>query len=118
MEKRLYFIIGDLFANALIATIAVALTTWLIGGSWGMIPGMLVGMLLGMVTALPLSLILGIMEVLSPCMISGMLGGMWGGMWPLAGGEILQWGVGTGIAVVVVIYALNAVVSGPQKVEN
>ena len=45
MEKRLYFIIGDLFANALIATIAVALTTWLIGGSWGMIPGMLVGML-------------------------------------------------------------------------
>lgn len=123
MEKRLYFIIGDLFANALIATVAVALTAWLIGGSWGMIPGMLVGMLLGMVITLPLSLvlltpILGVMEVLSPCMISGMLGGMWGGMWPLAGGEILQWGVGTGIAVVVVIYALNAVVSGPQKVEN
>ena len=80
MEKRLYFIIGDLFANALIATIAVALTTWLIGGSWGMIPGMLVGMLLGMVITLPLSLvlltpILGVMEILSPCMISGMLGG-------------------------------------------
>jgi hypothetical protein len=123
MEKRLYFIIGDLFANALIATVAVALTAWLIGGSWGMIPGMLVGMLLGMVIALPLSLImltpiLGVMEVLSPCMISGMLGGMWGGMLPLAGGAILQWGVGTGIAVVMVIYALNAVVSGPQKVEN
>ncbi len=83
----------------------------------------LVGLAIGMVIALPLSLImltpiLGIMEVLSPCMISGMLGGMWGGMSPLAGGAILQLGVGTGLAVVVVIYALNAVVSGPQKVEN
>lgn len=123
MEKRLYFIIGDLFANALVATAAAALTAWLIGGAWGMIPGMLVGMLVGMVIALPLSLallapFLGAMEVLSPCMISGMLGGMWGGMSPLAGGAILQWGVGTGVAVVVVVYALNAVVSGPQKVEN
>ena len=43
MEKRLYFIIGDLCANALVATAAVALTAWLIGGSWGMLPGMLVG---------------------------------------------------------------------------
>ena len=83
MEKRLYFIIGDLFANAFVATVAVALTAWLLGGSWGMIPGMLVGMLIGMAVALPLSLallspILGVMEVISPCMISGMLGGMWG----------------------------------------
>jgi hypothetical protein len=123
MEKRLYFILGDLLANAFIATVAVALTAWLIGGSWGMLPGMLVGMLIGMAIALPLSLamlspILGIMEVLSPCMISGMLGGMWGGMWPLAGTAMLRWGVGTGIAVVVIIYALNAVVTGPQKVGN
>jgi len=123
MEKRLYFIIGDLFANALVATAAAALTAWLIGGSWGMIPGMLVGMLIGMVIALPLSLallapILGAMEILSPCMISGMLGGMWGGMWPLAGDAIFRWGAGTGIAVVAIVYGLNAVVAGPQKVEN
>ncbi|MDH3510921.1 MAG: hypothetical protein OER85_08730 [Gammaproteobacteria bacterium] len=123
MEKRLYFIIGDLFANALVATAAVALTAWLIGGSWGMVPGMLVGMLIGMIIALPLSLallapILGIMEVLSPCMISGMLGGMWGGMLPLAGAAILRWGIGTGMAVVVVIYLLNSVTTGPQKIRN
>lgn len=123
MEKRLYFIIGDLFANTFVATAAVALTAWLIGGSWGMIPGMPIGMVIGMLVALPLSLvllspILGVMEVISPCMVSGMFGGMWGGMWPLAGGAIFRWGVGTGIAVLVIVYALNAVVSGPQKIEG
>lgn len=123
MEKRLYFIIGDLVANAFVATVTVALTAWLIGGSWGMLPGMLLGMLLGMAIALPLTLallfpILGVMEVMAPCMVSGMLGGMWGGMWPLAGAEIYQWGIGTGIAVVVIIYAINAGMSGPQQVGN
>lgn len=121
MEKRLYFVIGDLVANALVATAAVAFTAWLIGGAWGMIPGMLVGMVLGMVIALPLTLaflfpILGVMEVMAPCMLSGMLGGMWGGMWPLAGGEILTWGIGTGVAVVVAIYGMNVVMTGPQKI--
>lgn len=123
MEKRLYFVVGDLFANALVGTAAVAVTAGLIGGSWGMIPGMLVGMVVGMVVALPLSLgllfpILGVMEVMAPCMLSGMLGGMWGGMWPLAGDEIVSWGVGTGIAVVVVIYGMNVFMTGPQKIGN
>ena len=123
MEKRLYFIIGDLVANALVATVAVALTAWLIGGAWGMLPGMLVGMVLGMAIALPLTLallfpILGVMEVMAPCMLSGMVGGMWGGMWPLAGVAIYQWGIGTGIAVVVIIYAVNAAMSGRQTLTN
>jgi len=122
MEKRFLFVIGDLFANVLVATVAVALTTWLIGGSLGMFPGMLLGMLIGMAIALPLGLavltpILGVMEILTPCMLSGMFGGMWGGMWPLTGAEILQWGAGTGIAVIVIIYILNALMTGPQKIE-
>jgi hypothetical protein len=120
MEKRPYFIIGDLFANALVATAAVAVTASLIGGAWGMIPGMLAGMVVGMLVALPVSLIflfplLGVMEVMAPCMLSGMLGGMWGGMWPLAGESVLRWGIGTGIGVMVIIYALNAMLTGPQK---
>jgi len=123
MERRFFFIIGDLLANAFVATVSVAVTSWLIGGSWGMLPGMLAGMLIGMALTLPLSLglltmILGVMEVMVPCMLSGMFGGMWGGMWPLAGTAILNWGVGTGITVVVIIYALNAVVAGPQKVAD
>ena len=122
METRPYFVIGDLLANILVATAAVALSAWLIGGALGMWPGMLVGMLLGMVVAFFISLpllspILGVMEVMSPCMLSGMLGGMWGGMWPLAGDAILRWGAGTGLIVIVIIYAINAVTSGAQKLE-
>ena len=121
MEKRLYFVIGDLFANAFVATVAVGLTAWLIGGSWGMIPGMLVGMVLGTLIAGllslgPLSLMFGVLEVIAPCMLSGMLGGMWGGMWPLAGTAMLRWGVGTGVVVIATVYALNAVMTGPQKI--
>ena len=123
MEKRPYFVIGDLAANVIVATAAVAVTTWVIGGAWGMIPGMIVGMVLGMIVALPLSLgllfpLLGVMEVMAPCMLSGMLGGMWGGMWPLSGGEILRWGGGTGVGVVVAIYGLNVFMTGPQKLRN
>jgi len=121
MEKRLYFIIGDLLGNVLVATAAVALTAWLIGGSWGMIPGMVLGMMIGMVIAIPLSLgllfpLLGVMEVMAPCMVSGMVGGMLGGMWPLAGNEIYLCGAAAGVGVVVVIYALNVVMTGPQKI--
>ena len=123
MEKRPLFVLGDLVANAFVATIAVAATNWMLGGAIGMIPGMLIGMLIGMIIALPVGLVmlaplLGAMEVLSPCMISGMLGGMWGGMMALSGDEVLNWGIGTGIAVVIVIYIINALVTGPQKLEN
>ena len=123
MEKRLYFIIGDLLANMFVANAVVALTAWLIGGSWGMGAGMLAGMLIGMALSLVLSVVLlvpvlGAMEIIVPCMLSGMLAGMWGGMWPLDRAGVLQWGVGTGIAVFVLIYALNVVMTGPQKARN
>ena len=121
METRPLFVIGDLLANSFVATAAVALTAWLIGGSWGMLPGMLAGMLIGMLISLPLGLallspLLGVMEVMTPCMLSGMFGGMWGGMWPLDGGAIWLWGISTGIATVALIYALNAALTGPQRI--
>jgi hypothetical protein len=123
MEKRPYFVIGDLVANVVVAMAGVAVATWLIGGSWGMIPGMIVGMVIGMAVSLPLSLavffpLLGVMEVMAPCMLSGMLGGMWGGMWPLDGAGILRWGLGTGVGVVAVIYAMNLLLTGPQQLEG
>ena len=123
MEKRLPFIIGDLLANAFVATVSIAVTSWLIGGDWGMAAGMIDGMIIGMVVALILSLtmlvpVLGVMETLTPCMLSGMFAGMWGGMWSLTGAEILRWGIGAGLIVVVIIYALNLIVTGPQKLEN
>ena len=123
METRLYFVLGDLFANVLVASAAAGLCTWLIGGSWGMLPGMLTGMLLGMLVAMLISLpllspLLGVMEVMSPCMLSGMFGGMWGGMWQLGGAEVMSWGIGTGLVVIVAIYALNAVTTGPQELDS
>jgi hypothetical protein len=123
METRPQFILGDLAANILVATAAVACSTWLIGGELGMLPGMLVGMLLGMAIALILSMgllapLLGIMEVMSPCMLGGMLGGMCGGMWALTGSEILFSGSATGTSVITAVYLLNAILSGPQKVSE
>jgi len=122
MENRLYFVLGDLFANVLVASAAAAFSSWLIGGDWGMLPGMIAGMLLGMLVAMLISLpllspLLGVMEVMSPCMLSGMFGGMWGGMWSLTGPQVVSWGIGTGLVVVVAIYALNAVTTGPQQLE-
>jgi hypothetical protein len=123
MESRWYFIVGDLAANILVATAAVALSTWLIGGAWGMVPGMLAGMLIGMALALfpffgLLSIALGVMEVMTPCMLSGMIGGMIGGMLDLTGAEIWSWGSGTGVTVLALVYALNATISGPQRTES
>ncbi|MFO7905591.1 MAG: hypothetical protein R6U98_23220 [Pirellulaceae bacterium] len=39
MEKRIPFIIGDVLANMLVATVATTAATWLIGGAWSMIAG-------------------------------------------------------------------------------
>ena len=123
METRLAFVLGDLLANALVAIAATAAATWLIGGGWGMAAGGILGMGLGGVIGLVLAgaalmPLLGALEVLTPCMVSGMLGGMWGGMWPLAAGGVLAWGTGTGLAVVAGIYALNAVLTGPRRMEG
>jgi hypothetical protein len=123
METRPLFVLGDFAANIFVATAITAVTSLLIGGSLGMWPGMIAGMLLGMALALPLGFglmapWLGVMEVATPTMLSGMFAGMWGGMWDLSAAEMLRWGAGTGVAVVVVIYALNAVMSGPQRVEG
>ena len=43
------FVLGDFAANIVIATVAVAVTTLLIGGGLGMVTGMVAGMLIGMV---------------------------------------------------------------------
>ena len=123
MEKRIPFIIGDLAANVLVGCAAAGLTTWLIGGSLGMIPGMLLGMLSGAVISLPISLtllvpVLGVIEAITPAMVTGMIAGMWGGMWPLQGDQILTWGAASGVAAVVLIYSLNAILTGPQPLED
>ena len=120
MEKRLYFVAGDILSNIVVGIVSVGVTTLLIGGSMGMWPGMLAGMVIGMVLAMGLSMgvlapRLGIMEIMMPCMMTGMFGGMWGGMVPLGIVDTLQWGAATGVTVLTIMYLLNAAISGPQK---
>lgn len=84
MERRPYFVVGDLLANAAIGAV-VGVTVWFIApGDWPGYAVMFLGMVLGMVLALPLSLpfvyLLGAMEVMLPAMMSGMVAGMFVGM--------------------------------------
>ena len=122
METRPYFVFGDWLANVLVATLAVAITTRFLAGTWGMLPGMLVGMLVGMIVALVVSMllvpVLGIMETMMACMLSGMLGGMCGGMWGFDAGDVLRWGIGLGSIVFILIYTLNFTMSGQQPVDS
>jgi len=120
MEKRIYFIAGDLISNIVVGIVSVAVTTLLIGGNMPMLPGMLAGMVVGMTIAMGLSMgvlapRLGIMEVMMPCMVTGMLGGMYGGMFSFGIVDTLKWGAATGITVLTVIYLLNSALTGPQK---
>jgi len=121
VETRPFFVVGDWFANILVATLAAAAATKLIGGIWGM-PGMIPGMALGMLIALVVSMllvpVLGIMETMVSCMLSGMLGGMCGAMWSFDVGDTVRWGIGLGSGIVLLVYALNFVMSGPQKVQE
>jgi hypothetical protein len=123
MEKRLYFIVGDVFANIAVATLALAASSALIGGGLGMLPGMIVGMFIGMLVALIFSMgvlapLLGVMEILMPCMLGGMLAGMCGGMWELSTAQIIKWGAVTGLGMLLFIYVMNALLSGPQKIDS
>lgn len=123
MEKRLYFVTGDILSNVVVGIVSVGVTTLLIGGSMGMWPGMLAGMVVGMVLAMGLSMgvlapRLGIMEIMMPCMMTGMFGGMWGSMYDLTMAETLRWGAYTGLTVLAIMYGLNSAISGPQKLPD
>jgi hypothetical protein len=73
MEKRPYFIMGDLMANSLIGGLAAVAAMILISSSWMMFIAMIVGMAAGMFISLLLGLLIfiplfGAMEVMLPAM--------------------------------------------------
>ncbi|NND53875.1 MAG: hypothetical protein HKN56_02765 [Gammaproteobacteria bacterium] len=120
MEKRLYFVAGDVLSNIAVGIVSTGVATLLIGGNLPMLPGMLAGMVVGMVIAMGMSMgllapRLGIMEIMMPCMLTGMFGGMWGGMHDLSFFASLRWGTYTGMTVLVAVYLLNAAIGGRQK---
>ena len=81
MEKRLYFILGDLATNVVSGAVAALVCTIIFGASWGMIPAMLLGMVVGMIVAgltgvLLFLTLFGAMEIMIPAMLTGMAVGM------------------------------------------
>ena len=84
MERRLYFIVGDLAANGLVGAATGLAVVGLIGEGHFMPAAMVVGMLLGMgIATLVIPVfgpLFGLMEVQLPAMLTGMLVGMSIGM--------------------------------------
>ncbi len=105
MERRFYFVVGDLLAVSTAGAVAGLAACGAIGEGWNMFVAMVVGMVVGMVVATPTALafmpFFGAMEVMLPVMLAGMLSGMWVGMAEamtgLSGTAALGWGMLVGI---------------------
>ncbi len=125
VERRPYFVFGDVLSCAVIGAIAALAATASVAEWWSMIVGMLVGMTVGMVVALLVGFALfvglfGAMEVMLPTMLTGMLAGMAFGMVetmrPLGSGAEAGVGALIGCAVLALTYLANARLSGRATV--
>ena len=125
VERRPYFVFGDVLSCAVIGAIAALAATASVAEWWSMIVGMLVGMTVGMVVALLAGFALfvglfGAMEVMLPTMLTGMLAGMAFGMVetmrPLGSGAEAGVGALIGCAVLALTYLANARLSGRATV--
>ena len=105
MERRFYFVVGDLLAVSTAGAVAGLAACGAIAEGWNMILAMLVGMVIGMLVATPTAFLFmpffGAMEVMMPVMLAGMLSGMWVGMAEamtgLSGGAAAGWGLRVGL---------------------
>ncbi len=122
MEQRIYFLLGDLTANISTGALAAAVCAWLLSDlpMWLSMPvSMLIGMAIGMVLLYALFLrLFGAMEPMLQTMTTGMFAGMLAVMYVPHGGSELwraaMMGSHVGIVVFVLIWLLNAAISGPQ----
>ena len=120
MERRIYFLAGDTLSNAVTGAAAARLATAIIDPSWSMPAGMFAGMLAGMglgLLLLPVFVgLFGAMEVMLPvmltAMLSGMVFGMAGAMQAPAVMTLLLGGGTIGILVLLLTYAVDAVLHG------
>ena len=125
MERRPYFLIGDILACGVTGAAAALLAQLAVPGGWPAPPGMIVGMLLGM----PLGMCAGIlggalfsplfgaMEISLPTGLAGMMAGglvgMCHGMAGIGAGTALLAGAVIGLLCLIYTYALQARLRGP-----
>ena len=110
MERRLYFLFGDIVSNTGVGALVGFVVVMSVREGWPPLLAMVSGMLLGDVVALPamvlLSILFGAMEVMLPVMLTGMVTGMLVAMLMAARG--LSIGAGVAVGVLVGLVALGA----------
>jgi len=108
MEKRLYFVLGDLLVNATAGVAAALCADALLPSSWHPLAAMPLGMLVGAVSASLVAFLFmpffGAFEVMLPAMLTGMVAGMAA---PMLESPALS-GASVGLAVVAWVYFLTA----------
>jgi hypothetical protein len=115
MERRLYFLFGDVMANAGIGAVAGLAAGALVDTSWNMLLAMgvmmIVGHLIATVGSLLFTPLFGGFEVMLPGMLtgmeSGMIVGMASAMRPLGPGQSALLGALIGLAVLSATSFLN-----------
>ncbi len=120
MDNRLYFVLGDILANIVIAALIGALAVVIVDTGWNMWLAMVLMMVIGMALALPGAFLFGYwfgaMEIMVPVMQAGMWSGMVVGMWqamsPLSVQQGMLIGAVTGLVVLNVIWVANVALRG------
>ena len=108
MEKRPYFVLGDLFVNAAAGVAAALFSHSIVPSSWHPLAAMPLGMCVGTIAASFVAFLfmpfLGAFEVMLPAMLTGMIGGMVSSRL----GDPALTGASVGLAVVAWVYFLTA----------
>jgi hypothetical protein len=120
MDNRLYFVLGDILSNIVIAALIGALAVVIVDTGWNMWLAMILMMVIGMALALPGAFLFvywfGTMEIMVPVMQAGMWSGMVVGMWqamsPLSVQQGVLIGAVTGLVVLNVIWVANIALRG------
>lgn len=120
MERRAYFIFGDLLACIVAGAASAWLTQLAVPGHWyalvGMIIGIAIGMPVGMVTGFLFSPLFGAFEVMLPASLAGMVAGMVVGMGHILGAgspaDAVFSGAALGVFTMVFCYMLQARLQG------
>lgn len=124
VERRGYFIVGDMLACATAGAVAAWLSWLVVPADWNTLPWMGVGVILGMVVGMFAGLICGLlftpffgaMEIVVPAVFSGLLAGMVAAMLYAAAeiGPVSALWVGAlvGLAGLAYTYALQARIVG------
>ena len=122
MEKRPYYLFGDLITTTGTGVLTAVLCASAVGEGWNaflaMVLGMLLGMVLGFVTNTLLGILFGAFEIMIPVMLTGMAAGMIVAMQATGGisiTEAARVGAVLGFGVFVFTHLMNACLTGEVR---